>query len=447
MMKREASSDDESRPAAKQARLSSNALYSDNNPPLKIKPSMKSHFEWLCREFGWAPNELTREKIMDLLGMEPGRNSNVEAALFAFVQHLSFVWNDDALLIGSKQINNIMRTIWYRPLGPGASVGDSLWLNERDKFDGGKIHKYSPRLNCNLVDRIWPSFTTAFDLSSYKGDYRYISGVHTILLTFPKLRKSCGDRELRAWVEGRMSTATEHTPLRKYELPFLPESVWMSKPFGSLRPQPITPSEGSSSRPSPQSSPATTRRSSVRELDRIQNILQGQRKQLGSASGQQDKRSSESGRLSISESVEKSPEPSETTEATSQASTEVIKNDAPGSDLQSPPMGYIDLTTNDHVNQLLQQNGIEVALGTPDRLAQANVQLTVTFPARIAQNQPQPVLEFSSVTSADLAPILPSALEFSLVTSVDSPPVMPSRRAVLEALCALAMNTMNGDTQ
>lgn len=358
-----------------------------------------------------------------------------EPALFAFVQHLSFIWNQDALFVGSKKINNMSRAVWYKPLRPGDSIGDSLWLDQRGSFNGDKIHKCTIRSNEPLVDYFWPSFTTAFGLSKGQCDPRYISGVHTILLTFPKLRKSCSEYEIRAWAEGRLTTATDHIPLRKYELPFLPESVWMSTPIGSQRPEPITPSEGSRSRPGAQTISITGRRSSIKEIERIQNIIQGQRRQLKGTGERQNRGKPHFKRHSVLESIERSSETCETNEITSEANTEVYRNATSESDGRLTPVDfseYIDLTAVDHVNRLLQQNNVEVAFGTAERIAgtaHANVQLTVTFPTRIRQQQTQPTLQLSSITSIDL------------------PPILPSRRAALELLCALAMETATSDNQ
>lgn len=315
--------------------------------------SAKMYFRGLCIKFGWTPTELIRSKIVDLLGVETSRIDEFEPALFAFVQHLSFIWNEDALFVGSKKINNMNRAVWYKPLRPGDSIGDSLWLDQRGSFNGDKIHKCTVRSNEPLVDYFWPSFTTAFGLSRGQCDPRYISGVHTILLTFPKLRKSCPDYEIRAWTEGRLTTATDHTPLRKYELPFLPESVWMSKPVGSQRPGPITPSEGSRSRPGAHANSITGRRSSIREIERIQNIIQGQRRQLEGTGERRNRGKPDSNRHSVLESVETSSEVCETNETASEANTGVYKNTTSESDGRLTPVDfseYIDLTAVDHVN-------------------------------------------------------------------------------------------------
>jgi hypothetical protein len=53
--------------------------------------------------------------------------------------------------------------------------------------------------------------------------------------------------------------------------------------------------------------------------------------------------------------------------------------------------------------------------------------MTLTFPAHIFRQQ--------------------SAFQLSPIASVDLPPIVPPRRLVLEALCALAMNTVDSDSQ
>jgi hypothetical protein len=90
-------------------------------------------------------------------------------------------------------------------------------------------------------------------------------------------------------------------------------------------------------------------------------------------------------------------------------------------------MGLLDLSAIDHVNHILQHNNIDISFGGTERTAEAQVQLTVTFPARVSQQKP--------------------ALQLSPVTSIGTQPVVPSRRLVLEALCALAMTAAVDDTQ
>jgi hypothetical protein len=426
-MKREASSDCEDRPVAKQARLSPYAFDRDKPSSLVVKQSVEPLFRKLCRDFGWSPTELVCGKISDLLSIDTSRTDNVEPALFAFVQYLPFIWNNGALLIGSKKINNIVRSVWYKPLRLGDSVGESIHLNQGDSFNGESLHKSGPKLSNTLVDRFWPSFITAFDLSSRKGDYRYIMGVHTILHALPKLRKSCDDRELRAWAEKGSTTATVHIPLKKYELPVLPESVWMSKPLEMQRPPPIPPPAGSSSHSSAQSSSTAVPRPSFRDIDRIQSMILRQRGRLIAGSEQQDRRESRLRRSSVLKSEERSSEPTEATEVASDAATETSNDTASQVDRQPTPMGLLDLSAIDHVNHILQHNNIDVSSDGKERTAEAQVQLTVTFPARVSQQKP--------------------ALQLSPITSTGTQPVVPSCRLVLEALCALAMTAADDNTQ
>lgn len=90
-MKREASIDAEGGPATKQARLSPSALDNDNIPSLEVKDATKTLFRGLCKEFGSTPTEPIRTKISQLLEIDPSE-SDLEPALFAFVQNLSFIW-------------------------------------------------------------------------------------------------------------------------------------------------------------------------------------------------------------------------------------------------------------------------------------------------------------------------------------------------------------------
>jgi hypothetical protein len=426
-MKREASSDAEDRPFPKQARLSSGALESDEHSSLAVKQSVEPLFRRLCRDFDWSPTELICEKISDLLSIDTSRNDNVEPALFAFVQHLPFIWNDGALFIGSKRINKSVRSVWYKPLNPGDSVGESLYLEQTDSYHGMKFHKCTPKVDGSLVDRFWPSFNTIFGLSSQSGDYRNIMGVHTILLTFPKLRKSCSGYELQAWAEARLTSATDHTPLRKYELPFLPESVWMSKPIESKRSRPTTPSAGWSSRLSPQLGSTTVRRSSFKDIERVQSLIQSQRRQIVDSSEQQGRRHTGSRGHNISESIDRPSEHAEAAEAAFESATEVSNDAASQVDREVSPMGLLGQSAVNRGNQIVQQDDVEVSLSTPDHGTEARVRLTITLPSRILGQQP--------------------VLHFSPVASVDLPPIVSPRRLVLEALCALAMTTADNDTR
>ncbi|KAG9522909.1 hypothetical protein KCU93_g6776, partial [Aureobasidium melanogenum] len=427
-MKREASLEAESGPATKQARLSPSALNNNDILSLEVKDYKKTLFNRLCKDFGWSPTEAVRAKIGQLLSIDTLR-SDLEPALFAFVQHLSFVWHahEGALLIGSKKVNGRVRLIWYKPYTPGASVGSSLWIEHPDSVEDGGLLKYTARLgdviDQVLVSHFWPSFTTAFGLTSDEGNYKYISGVHTILLTFPKLRKSCPIYELRRWAEGRLTTVTNHVPLRKYELPFLPDSVWMSKPLESQRPPTYTPSQGSASGSIASSSPSTARRSSVREIDRIQNIIQPQRGQTSTGVEKQDKRKPGPPLPSIAGSG--GSEPTESSETASEAAAEVFENTSSKGDHQLEP--ELDDPALQHMHDILHSACIKISAAEPDAAANEQVQMTLTFPAHIFRQQ--------------------SAFQLSPIASVDLPPIVPPRRLVLEALCALAMNTVDSDSQ
>ncbi|KAH0352408.1 hypothetical protein KCU83_g3701, partial [Aureobasidium melanogenum] len=429
-MKREASHDAEGGPAIKQARLSPSALDNDNILSLEVKDSAKTLFRRLCKDFGWSPTEPIRAKIGQLLSIDTSR-SNLEPALFAFVQHLSFDWHvhENALFVGSRKVNGRVRLIWYKPSTPGASVGGSLWIDQTSQYHENGIAPYTPPktdvVGQVLVDRFWPSFTTAFGLTSDEGNYKYISGVHTILLTFPRLRKSCTISELGRWAEGRLTTATDHIPLRKYELPFLLESVWMSKPLEPQRPQPVTPSEGSRSRPTVQTNSTTGRRSSVREIDRIQNIIQMQRKQLLTGIGSHDKRNPGPPQSSIAESGERSYEPLEFSETASEVASEISKNTS-SKDNHRFEFGLNESAIR-RMHDALNSPCIEISATESDAAANAKVEMTLTFDARVFRQQ--------------------TALQLSSITSVESPPILPSRRAAIEMLCALAMETVVDDIQ
>jgi len=445
-MKREASSDPEDPPVTKRVRLLPQVTGKNQLSSLKVKGSAEGLFGRLCRDFGWTPTELFCAKIIDLLDIDTSKSNHVEPALFAFVQHVPFVWDDGALFIGCKTINKAVRTVWYKPALPGCSVKTSTYIGQKDSFAGDTILKTKSCHNGSVVDRIWPSFTTIFGMSNQGVGYKYLMGVHTILLEFPKLRKkSCSDHELRAWSQGRLTSATDHVPLKKHELPFLPESVWMSKPVGWRPPQvarPMPPSGGVSSRSNRQPSSTTTLQTSANNIDRVQSLTQLQRGQIIADHKHHERLPSELRRHNILNSEE----PLGATNDTSEAAMEASLNASLQVERKPTPNGPLDLNAVDHVNQILQNNNVDISFGRSDCTAEAQVQLAVTFPAHISQQQSMLQLSpIASVTSP--TPILQQqlALQFSPVSSIDLAPIVPHRHLVLDALCALVMSTTDDD--
>lgn len=423
-MKREASSDAEGPPAAKQVRPLPEVT-DNHSSDVMGKSSIEVHFIRLCRDFGWTPTELTCAKISDLLGIDTSRTRNFEPALFAFVQHLPFVWDDGALFIGSKTINNKVRTVWYKPTTPGGNVKTNMYLSQRDNSDTESIVKSKSVHTGPAVDRFWPSFTTIFDMSSQKGDHRYIMGVHTILLEFPKLRKSCSYYKIRDWAEGRSTSATDHVPLKKYELPFLPESVWMSKPVGWRSAQdarPVKPPGRPPYHSSRQPSSMTAHRSSIADIERVQSMIQDQRQRCA-AYEQQERIQPGSIRQNVLTSDGRFSEPIETTGVAREMAMEAFLNASLEADREPTPLRLMSLNVADHSSQILQNKNFDVSFARPDRTAEAHTQPTVICSARVSQQQ------------------LP--LQFSLITSVDLPPIVPRRHLILDALCALVMSTDN----
>ncbi|KAH0001778.1 hypothetical protein KCU78_g14706, partial [Aureobasidium melanogenum] len=413
-MKREASLEAEGGSATKQARLSPSALVKDEVPSLEVKDSTKTLFERLCKEFGWSPTEAIRAKISHLLSIDRSR-SNLEPALFAFVQHLSFVWHshEGALFIGSKKVNGRVRLIWYKPSTPGASVGSSLWIEHPGSVEDGGLLKYTARLE-DLVDQVlvshfWPSFTTAFGLTSDKGNCKYISGVHTILLTFPKLRKSCPIYELRRWAEERLTTATDHVPLRNRWSPNFLEPIHHLKALHrALSPHRVL------ALPADQPSERLI-------ASRTSFNLSADKPHTGAE--KQDKRKPGPPLPSIAGSCES--EPTVSSETASEAAAEVFENTSSKDDRQLEP--ELDDPALKHMHGILNSACIKISATEPDAAANEQVQMTLTFPAHIFRQQ--------------------SALQLSPIVSVDLPPIVPPRCLVLEALCALAMNTVDSDAQ
>lgn len=427
-MKREASSDAEGPPVARKARYSSKIPTRDHPYGLTIKRPMKAHFSRFCKDFGWCPTELICAKISKFLKIDISRPGQIEPALFAFVQYLPFIWDSGALFIGSKRLNGVVRSVWYKPTKLGDNVRDSLHLNhlsQKDNFSGKGSHKVVFQPEHPLVDRFWPSFITAFDFYMLRGDERYIKGVYAILLEFSKLRKSCSDDNLRAWAEGRSTTATEHVPARKYELPFFPESVWMHKPLRSERPEPIAPYTGPSSLPDTQASSMPLRHSSIREIERVQSLIQNQRARLAAEEKRKERRGSRSRGHGIFEFNQRFSNSTKATDDASEMAMEAFLNASLEADREPAPMRLRNLNAVDHGNQIFQNDNFDVSFGRPERAPETQAQLPVTFPARVPQQQ------------------LP--LQFTHITSVDLPPIVPRRHLILDAICALVMSTNDDD--
>jgi len=120
-------------------------------------------------------------------------------------------------------------------------------------------------------------------------------------------------------------------------------------------------------------------------------------------------------------------ESTETDDVASEAATDASLNASSDEARESVPRGLLSLDSVEHVVQILRENSVGISFGDQGYAAEAKIQLTVTFPARISQQK--------------------SALPFSSIATVDVPPVMPPRCLVLEALCAMTLSATDDENQ
>lgn len=182
---------------------------------VEVKEELRAKFDSLCEEAGWAPTNAIRDELRVLTKLDAKwKQRDCEAALFAFVQHLDFVWMSGYVLLGRKKFREGILCVWYRPIytpterriefcyGPGKTVF---------KPEGvpGRVDK----------DKVWPPFTKLFDLTNLKRDKQnlYLTGVWEILHKFKHMRGILDPNGLENDV------SRSGLP----ELPFLPGSTWL----------------------------------------------------------------------------------------------------------------------------------------------------------------------------------------------------------------------------
>ncbi|KAK6004616.1 hypothetical protein QM012_008478 [Aureobasidium pullulans] len=153
---------------------------------VEVKKELREKFDNLCEEAGWAPTDAIRDELRILTKLDTNRKQrDCEAALFAFVQHLDFVWMNGYVLLGRKKFEEGILCVWYRPLytpterriefcyGPRKTIFKPMSLS-------GRVDK----------DKVWPPFTKLFDLTCLSRDKQnlYLTGVWEILNKFKHMR-------------------------------------------------------------------------------------------------------------------------------------------------------------------------------------------------------------------------------------------------------------------
>ncbi|KAG9558904.1 hypothetical protein KCU71_g6815, partial [Aureobasidium melanogenum] len=182
---------------------------------VEIKEDLRERFDNLCEEAGWAPTNAIREELKVLTKLDTNwKQRDCEAALFAFVQHLDFVWMNGYVLLGRKKFKEGILCVWYRPIYTPTERRIEFCYGPRKtvfKPEGllGRVDK----------DKIWPPFTKLFDLTNLKRDKQnlYLTGVWEILHKFKHMRGILDPNGF----EDNVSRPGHP------ELPFLPGSNWL----------------------------------------------------------------------------------------------------------------------------------------------------------------------------------------------------------------------------
>ncbi|CAD0100209.1 unnamed protein product [Aureobasidium mustum] len=182
---------------------------------VEVKEELRARFDNLCEEAGWAPTAAIRDELRILTKLDAKwKQRDCEAAFFAFVQHLDFVWMNGYVLLGRKKFKEGILCVWYRPIysptdrriefcyGPGKTVFKPEGLP-------GRVDK----------DKVWPPFNKLFDLTNLRRDKQnlYLTGVWEILHKF---------KHMRGILDPNGSEDDVSRPGYS-ELPFLPGSTWL----------------------------------------------------------------------------------------------------------------------------------------------------------------------------------------------------------------------------
>lgn len=185
--------------------------------PIEVKEAVRERFDSLCEEAGWTPSDAIRRALMVLTKIDAGwRQRDCEAALFAFVQHLDFVWMNGWVLLGRKKFKAGVLCVWYRPIYSTKSRSiEFCYGSHKTVF---KPVDLKDRVD---KDKVWLPFTKLFDLPNLPRDKQnlYLIGVFEILQKFTYMRGFLDPN------------GSEDSALRpaSVELPFLPGSAWLKQ--------------------------------------------------------------------------------------------------------------------------------------------------------------------------------------------------------------------------
>ncbi|KAH0361371.1 hypothetical protein KCU65_g8746, partial [Aureobasidium melanogenum] len=182
---------------------------------VEVKEELRERFDNLCEEAGWAPTNSIRDELKVLTKLDTKwKQRDCEAAFFAFVQHLDFVWMNGYVLLGRKKFREGILCVWYRPIYTPTERRIEFCYGPRKtvfKPEGlpGRVDK----------DKVWPPFLKLFDLTNLKRDKQnlYLTGVWEILHKFKNMRGILDPNGF----EDDVSRP------RHPELPFLPGSTWL----------------------------------------------------------------------------------------------------------------------------------------------------------------------------------------------------------------------------
>ncbi|KAG9524729.1 hypothetical protein KCV07_g1657, partial [Aureobasidium melanogenum] len=182
---------------------------------VEVKEDLRERFDNLCEEAGWAPTNAIREELKVLTKLDTNwKQRDCEAALFAFVQHLDFVWMNGYVLLGRKKFKEGILCVWYRPIYTPTERRIEFCYGPRKtvfKPEGlpGRVDK----------DKVWAPFTKLFDLTNLKRDKQnlYLTGVWEILHKF---------KHMRGILDPNGFDDDVSRPGHP-KLPFLPGSTWL----------------------------------------------------------------------------------------------------------------------------------------------------------------------------------------------------------------------------
>ncbi|THX95469.1 hypothetical protein D6D02_09952 [Aureobasidium pullulans] len=155
---------------------------------IEVKELVRTRFDNLCKEAGWTPTNAIRNELELLAKVDAEwRKRRCETALFAFVQHLDFVWDDGYVLLGRKKFEDGVFAVGYRPLYEEKA--------RKIVFCYGPEHTaFRPVGTAERVDedKIWPPFTRLFDFANLirEDQNTYLIGVYEILSNFKSMRRA-----------------------------------------------------------------------------------------------------------------------------------------------------------------------------------------------------------------------------------------------------------------